>query len=250
MTTLEDRVAIVTGGGSGVGRATVLALAAEGTRVIAVGRTREPLEKVQREASGRVEVRTLDATDQAAMGQLIAETAPDILVLSAGVRPKMALVHELSWESFSEPWNTDVKIAFQTGQEAIRRPLKPGSLVIIVSSGAGLHGSPLSGGYAGAKRTQMFLASYLQRSADAAKLGIRFVAVVPKQILPGTEMGDHAISTYAGAAGLSIAKFMERFGTPLLTAEGVARTVVGLVRGEVGQGATVLGVTGQGTEAL
>ena len=62
------------------------------------------------------------------------------------------------WESFSASWNTDLKIAFQVGQTALRRPLRPGSLVLIVSSGAALVGSPMSGGYAGAKRMQMFLA--------------------------------------------------------------------------------------------
>jgi hypothetical protein len=46
--------------------------------------------------------------------------------------------------------------------------------VLIVSGGAGLNpgGSPMSGGYAGAKRTQMFLCHYLQRTADARDLGI------------------------------------------------------------------------------
>ena len=60
------------------------------------------------------------------------------IVISAGARPRLALVHEQTWESFSQPWNTDVKIAFQVGQTAIRQPLRPGSQVIIISSGAGL----------------------------------------------------------------------------------------------------------------
>ena len=130
-------------------------------------------------------MRALDATDAAATERLVAEVDPDLVVVSAGARARLAPVDEQTWESFSEPWNVDVKIAFQVGQIAIRRPLRPGSLVIIVSSGAGLGGSPLSGGYAGAKRMQMFLAGYLQRSADAAKLGIRFLALVPKQLSLG-----------------------------------------------------------------
>ena len=174
--------AIVVGGGSGIGRATVLALAAAGTRVWAVGRDRARLEQVRKDAAGpgEVTVRAFDATDGPAMDRLIAEVDPDLVVLSAGARARLALIHEQTWESFSAPWNTDLKIAFQVGQTALRRPLRPGSLVIIVSSGAGLQGSPLSGGYAGAKRMQMFLAGYLQRSADAAKLGIRFLALVPE----------------------------------------------------------------------
>jgi NAD(P)-dependent dehydrogenase (short-subunit alcohol dehydrogenase family) len=245
--------AVVIGGGSGVGRATVLALAAEGRRVWAVGRTPAPLESVARVAEGRgtVVARALDATDGPALDRLIDEADPDLVVLSAGARARLALVHQQTWEDFSAPWQTDVKIAFQLGQTAIRRPLRAGSQVIIVSSGAGLGGSPLSGGYAGAKRTQMFLAGYLQRAADAAKVGVRFLALVPKQLIAGTEIAAAAADAYASLAGITREKFMERFGAPL-TAADVARTIVQIARGELGRegNINVLGVTGTGTEAL
>jgi NAD(P)-dependent dehydrogenase (short-subunit alcohol dehydrogenase family) len=253
MTAFHPSAAIVTGGGSGVGRATALALAALGTRVWIVGRDPASLERVRAEAAGpgQVVAAPFDATDGAAMDRLIAEADPDLVVLSAGARARLALVHEQTWASFSEPWNTDVKIAFQVGQTAIRRPLRAGSLVVIVSSGAGLGGSPLSGGYAGAKRMQMFLAGYLQRSAAAAKVpvDVRFVAVVPKQLIAGTELGAMAADAYAGLAGITREKFMERFGAPL-TAEAVATTIVQLAQGEIGRDATILGVTGAGVEAL
>jgi NAD(P)-dependent dehydrogenase (short-subunit alcohol dehydrogenase family) len=248
---MGPKSAIVIGGGSGIGRATVLALAAAGARVWAVGRDPAPLERVRRDAAGpgEVLVRALDATDAAATERFVAEVDPDLVVASAGARARLAPVHEQTWESFSEPWNVDLKIAFQLGQIAIRRPLRPGSLVVIVSSGAGLGGSPLSGGYAGAKRMQMFLAGYLQRSADAAKLGIRFVALVPKQLVAGTELGALAADAYAALAGVTREKFMERFGVPL-TAEDLARTIVGVAHGEIAREGTVLGVSGGGTELL
>jgi NAD(P)-dependent dehydrogenase (short-subunit alcohol dehydrogenase family) len=248
----QPRSAIVTGGGSGVGRAAVLALASGGTRVWAVGRDAARLERVRQEAEGapgEVLTRPFDATDAPAMDRLIDEADPDLIVLSAGARARLALVHEQTWESFSEPWNTDVKIAFQVGQTALRKPLRPGSLVVIVSSGAGLFGSPLSGGYAGAKRTQMFLAGYLQRSSDAAKLGLRFVAVVPKQLIAGTELGATVADAYAALAGISRDKYMERFAVPL-AAGAVGRVIVQVARGELGREGNVLGVTGAGTEAL
>ena len=243
--------AIVIGGGSGIGRAAVLALAATGTRVWAAARDGARLERVRNEATGPGEVltRPLDATDAAATDRLIDEADPDLIVLSAGARTRLALVHEQTWESFSAPWNTDLKIAFQVGQSAIWRPLRPGSLVIIVSSGAGLGGSPLSGGYAGAKRMQMFLAGYLQRSADAAKLGIRFLALVPKQVVAGTELGAAVADAYAALGGITREKFMERFGKPL-TAEEIARTIVAVARGEIGREGNILGVSGEGTEPL
>ncbi len=243
--------AIVVGGGSGVGRAAVLGLAATGRRVWAVGRDRARLDQLSREVTGGGEVltRAFDATDGAAMDRLIDEADPDLLVLSAGARPRLAPIHEHSWESFSAPWNTDLKIAFQVGQTALRRPLRPGSLVIIVSSGAALGGSPMSGGYAGAKRMQMFLAGDLQRAADAAKLGIRFLALVPKQVLAHSELGDAVAAAYAKLGGITPEKFMERFGTPL-TPQDVGRTIVDIAQGEIRPEGAVLGVSGSGVEPL
>ncbi|HXJ19190.1 MAG TPA: SDR family oxidoreductase [Polyangia bacterium] len=246
--------AIVIGGGSGLGRATVLELAARGARVWSLGRDGARLEAVRAEAATpeRIVTRALDATDAAAVDRVISEADPDLIVVSAGARARLALIHEQTWETFSEPWNTDVKIAFQVGQTAIRRPLRPGSAVVIVSSGAGLGGSPLSGGYAGAKRMQMFLAGYLQRSADLAKRDLRFVTVVPKQIVAGTELGAQAADAYAALGGMTREKFMERFGAPL-TAPIVATTIADVWQGAVPpqlRDAKVLAVSGSGLEAL
>jgi NAD(P)-dependent dehydrogenase (short-subunit alcohol dehydrogenase family) len=183
------------------------------------------------------------------MDRLIDETDPDLLVLSAGARPRLAPIHEHSWESFSAPWNTDLKIAFQVGKTALRRPLRPGSLVIIISSGAALVGSPMSGGYAGAKRMQMFLAGDLQRSSDAAKLGIRFLTLVPKQVLAQSELGDAVAAAYAKLGGITPEKFMQRFGKPL-TPQDVGRMIVDIAQGEIRPEGSVLGVSGNGIEAL
>lgn len=167
--------ALVVGAGSGVGRATARALTAAGVAVLAAGRER-------------------DATDPAQIEALLAEVDPDLVVVAAGTRPRMAAIDEQSWESFSAPWNVDVKIAFEVGCAVLDRPLRQGSIVVIVSIGAGVNptGSPLSGGYAGAKRMQMFMAWYLQRAADARELGIRFVALAPMQFLEGTRIGEAA----------------------------------------------------------
>jgi NAD(P)-dependent dehydrogenase (short-subunit alcohol dehydrogenase family) len=237
--------AIVVGGSSGVGRATVAQLSAAGAQVWAVARNAAGL----KELPAGVEARALDATDGAAIARLYAEVDPDLVVATAGVRPRVAPIGEQSWESFSEPWNNDVKLAFELGQAALRKPLRPGSTVVIVSSGAGLNGSPLSGGYAGAKRMQMFLATYLQRASEARKLGIRFAAVVPKQLIAGTEIGGAAAAGYAKLAGITPEAFMDRFGTPL-TPDGVASRILELARGDLGAGATVLAVTGDGVEPL
>ena len=221
--------ALVIGAGSGVGHATADALTAAGAHVLAAGRER-------------------DATDPAQVAALLAEADPDLVVVAAGTRPRMASIEEQTWESFSAPWDVDVKLAFEVGRAALARPLRPGSTVVIVSSGAGLAGSPLSGGYAGAKRMQMFLAGYLQRAADARGLGIRFVALAPRQFLEGTVIGEAAAAAYGAEAGQSAEDYMKRFPVPL-DAAGVARAILSIAAGEEHREATLLVLTGQGLEA-
>jgi NAD(P)-dependent dehydrogenase (short-subunit alcohol dehydrogenase family) len=214
--------ALVVGAGSGVGRATAVAATSTGVNVLATGHER-------------------DATDPAQVAALLAESNPDLVVVAAGTRPRMAPVDEQSWESFSAPWNVDVRIAFEVGRAALAQPLRPDSTVVIVSSGAGINpnGSPLSGGYAGAKRMQMFLAGYLQRAADARELGIRFVALAPMQFIEGTAIGEAAAAAYGPGA----------WPVPLDPA-GVARAIIAIASGEEHPDATVLGVTGEGLTAV
>jgi NAD(P)-dependent dehydrogenase (short-subunit alcohol dehydrogenase family) len=222
--------ALVIGAGSGVGRATADALTLAGARVLAAGRDR-------------------DATDPEQVAALLAEADPDLVVVTAGTRPRMAAIDEQTWESFSMTWNVDVKIAFEVGRAALARPLRAGSTVVIVSSGAGLVGSPLSGGYAGAKRTQMFMADYFQRAADARDLGIRFVALAPRQLLVDTRIGEAAAAAYGAQAGQSPEDYLSRFPAPL-DAVGVARAILTIAAGEEHRDATMLAVTGSGVEAL
>jgi NAD(P)-dependent dehydrogenase (short-subunit alcohol dehydrogenase family) len=229
---MSIRRALVIGAGSGVGQAAADALTHAGARVVAAGRER-------------------DATDPANVAALLAEADPDLVVVAAGTRPRMASIEEQSWESFSAPWHVDVKIAFEVGRAVLSRPLRPGSTVVIVSSGAGLNpaGSPLSGGYAGAKRMQMFLVGYLQRAADARGLGIRFVGLAPLQFIAGTRIGEAAAEAYGAAAGQPGEEYMERWAAPLEPA-GVASAILSIASGDEYAGVPLLGLTGSGLEPV
>jgi NAD(P)-dependent dehydrogenase (short-subunit alcohol dehydrogenase family) len=220
--------ALVIGASGSVGQATVLALKAAGVQVVATGRER-------------------DATSPPQVASLLSSAEPDLVVIAAGAAPRMAPISEQSWESFSASWEVDVRIAFEVGQAVLARPLRPGSAVVIVSSGAAVAGSPLSGGYSGAKRMQMFLADYLQRASDARGLGIRFVAVVPLQLLAGTAIGLAAASAYGALAGLSGEEHLERSFPVPLDAAGVAAAILAV---DDYPGATVLGVTGGGVKVI
>src|SRR4029078_4967886 len=140
----------------------------------------ERLDQLKQTAPG-VQTLVADVTNPQTAPQTLGTTRPDILVLNAGARPFLAPIHQQSWEQFSRTWDTDVHMTFAFGKEALTRPLAPGSVVVIVASGAAIGGggSPLSGGYAGAKRMQWLLAQYLRREADALERSIRFVALLP-----------------------------------------------------------------------
>lgn len=249
MATLETKTALVLGASSGIGRATLLALAGRGMKVHGVARDEARLGRLVREAPGDVAALVGDATRAELVERWIAETDPDVIVVALGVRPRMATVDDQSWESFSAPWNTDVKVAFHVCQAAVRRPLRRGSTVVLVSSGAAIQGSPLSGGYAGAKRMQWLLAGYMQALSRKRDLGLRFVAVVPKQLVVGTEIADLASSAYAGESGISQAEFMARFGAPLVP-EQVADAIVDIASADPYPEANAIAVTGRGMEAL
>ncbi|HET6315071.1 MAG TPA: SDR family oxidoreductase, partial [Chloroflexota bacterium] len=151
---------------------------------------------------------------------------PKTLVLNAGVAPLMRPIQHQTWLTFSRNWEVDVQHAFHWLREALLLPLAPGSTVIAMSSGAARFGSPLSGGYAGAKAAIRFITDYAAEESVRAGLGIRFVSVLPK-LTPATELGAMAVAAYAGRSGISLDEFVKKQG-PALQPEDVARHIVDL----------------------
>lgn len=145
MLPLAGKTMVVIGGSRGVGRQIVQAGIRDGARTPAVARQEGPLRQLAKE-SANTEVLSLDATDEAAPAKLFDVLKPDILVLCAGAFPPAAPLHEQTWQQFAVNWQTDVKIAFHFCKAALLRPLRAGTLVILISSGAALAGSPNSGG--------------------------------------------------------------------------------------------------------
>ena len=93
------------------------------------------------------------------------------------------------------------------------------------------------------------LGGYAQKLSDARGLGLRFVTILPKQFVVGTEIAEKSAGAYAAAAGVPLEKYLERFGTPLLP-EGVAEAIVRVLGAEPGLDRPALAVTGKGVEAV
>jgi NAD(P)-dependent dehydrogenase (short-subunit alcohol dehydrogenase family) len=246
MTSLRGKTAVVIGGSSGVGKATVKALVSEEVGVTAVARGADKLFALSTEVGAGLETLQGDATDPAFVERLLRELRPDFVVLAAGVTPRMGRVDEFDWESFSEAWNGDLKASFLLVKQSLALPLRPGSTVVLVSSGAAIDGSPLSGGYAGAKRMQWFLAAYAQKVSDAKKLGIRMLAVLPRPI-HGTTIGARTAETYGPMSGITAEAFMKKIGVSL---DKVASAILTALDGGVPPEINAIAVTPAGIEPL
>jgi NAD(P)-dependent dehydrogenase (short-subunit alcohol dehydrogenase family) len=247
MSRLTGKTMAVIGGSRGVGRQIVQEGVHDGARVLAVARRADALDQLTRERPG-VEVLSLDATDEGAPARVFDVVEPDILVVSAGVFPPAAPLHEQSWREFAVNWEADVKIAFLFCKAALKRPLRAGASIILISSGAALAGSPISGGYAGAKRTQIFIANYAQKESDRLGLGLRFMALAPR-IMPDTDLGKHAVKGYSGYLGITAADFIRGMASPP-AASGVATAVIELAAAEDRPKESLFVVSGKGLEAV
>src|SRR5215831_15681125 len=246
MLPLAGKTMVVIGGSRGVGRQIVQAGIRDGARMLAVARQEGPLWQLAKEFAG-TEVLSLDATDEAAPARLFDIFKPDILVLCAGAFPPAAPLHEQTWHQFAVNWETDVKIAFHFCKAALLRPLRAGTLVILISSGAALAGSPNSGGYAGAKRTQMFIANYSQKESDRLGLDVRFMTLAPR-MMPDTEFGKQATAGYSRYLGISQADFVKSMSSPPSPADVAAGVIDLAVNADQSKGKTLV-VSGNGLEA-
>ena len=224
---LSGSTALVTGASRGFGRGVAIALAGAGADVIGVARDRAALEEVRALIGDGFTPVAADAADPVVAGRLTDAYRPRVLVLAAGVAPLSRPLHRQTWETFSTTWNVDVRHVFHWLREALLHPLEPGSVVIAFSSGAALRGSPLSGGYAGAKAAIRFISGYAADESKRAGLGIRFISVLP-QLTPATDLGAAAVAAYAERQGMDLASYRESLG-PALTPDQVGKAILDVI---------------------
>ena len=151
---LENKVALITGGTTGIGLATAKRFAAEGARVVVTGRNRETLEAARKELGDRAEVIESDAGDEKQIAQLFEGLAKthrrlDVLFLNAGIA-KFAPLAEASVKDFDAMWTLNVRGPWLALKHALPL-LAEGANVIVNTSVVNQKGLAGAAAYAATK---------------------------------------------------------------------------------------------------
>jgi NADP-dependent 3-hydroxy acid dehydrogenase YdfG len=187
--TLKDKVAWITGGGSGIGLAGALELARAGAHVVISGRSRETLltSEKQLKAAGSGEAIALDVADQKEVAQgaqaiLKRHGRIDILVNSAGINSPKRSFRNVSVDSWNQIVAVNLSGMFYCCQAVLpsMREKKEG-LVINISSWAGRYASTLTGpGYNATKHAVVALTESINMEECAH--GIRATSILPGEV--------------------------------------------------------------------
>jgi meso-butanediol dehydrogenase/(S,S)-butanediol dehydrogenase/diacetyl reductase len=199
---LEGKVAIVTGGGTGIGAATARRFAQEGARVVVSGRREEPVRSVAHETGG-VAVPG-DAADPADVSQLVRTTLDsfgriDIVIANAAIALDGA-AGDLSDESWRRTLDVNVTAPLLLVRAALPSLQEHGNgAIVLVSSVSGLVSSAGSAAYVTSKTALLGLMRSLV--VDYGPRGIRTNAVCPGWVV--TPLGDVSMDELAVKRGIS-----------------------------------------------
>ncbi len=178
---LNDKIAIVTGGGRGIGRAISLKLAASGALVYCIDLNKQDLESVQQGADGQVIPVTLDVTDRTSLEALVSQIADehghvDICVNNAGIT-KDALLHKMSDDQWEQVLAVDLTAVFYLTRASANVMRRQESGRIINISSASWLGNFGQANYAAAKAGVVGLT--LTASRELGKFQVTANAICP-----------------------------------------------------------------------
>lgn len=185
---LDGRIALITGGGTGIGRATALLFTREGARVLLVGRREEPLQAVAAEAGGEeraAAVCTADVCDDAAIRSAVARVVRawgglDILVNNAGEAPAWTPIHETPDDTWRRALDTNLTGAFRAVRAALPHLIERRGAIVNVASTSALRAFNSVASYSAAKAGLIALTRCI--AAEYGGQGVRCNCVVPSWV--------------------------------------------------------------------
>lgn len=229
---LKGKIALVTGGGTGIGAATARRFAAEGATVVVCGRRKAPLEGVAAEidaAGGRCEAEPADVSDEGAFVSLIDRIVArhgrlDVLVNGAFFL-KAGPIEAMSLEDWRASFRTTLDATFVGTRKALEvMGRQGGGSVVNISSTAGQAGQPSLAGYSASKAA---LDNFSMTAAcEGAARGVRVNVVAPGVI--ATENTLAAFADPRARSAMERLVPMGRFGRP----EEIANAIVFLASDE------------------
>jgi NAD(P)-dependent dehydrogenase (short-subunit alcohol dehydrogenase family) len=211
----DGKIALITGGGRGIGRAVAFAFAREGARVALVARTASEVERVAAEIADECDVETVSATcdvsDAAAVNRAFASLAEkfgrgcDVLVNNAGVAESAPIL-----KTDDEMWQRHLAInltgTFLCTRAALPRMIERGwGRIINVASIAGKTGAPYIAAYAASKHGVLGLTRSV--ALEVATKGVTVNAICPGYV--DTDMTTRALENIEAKTGRPAAETLE-----------------------------------------
>ena len=196
---LAGKLALVTGGGRGIGAAIARALAGAGARVVVCGRTKAALDVIAREIEGAALV--LDVTNRAHTDEVIASVGHvDVLVNNAGAAESASLERttDALWDRIME---LDATAPFRITRALVPSMIERGwGRVINIASNAGVSGYGYTSAYCAAKHAMVGMTRAL--AIDLARTGVTINALCPGWV--ETRMVEEAVTRIAQKTGRSL----------------------------------------------
>jgi NAD(P)-dependent dehydrogenase (short-subunit alcohol dehydrogenase family) len=249
-TKLDNKLAVITGGGRGIGRAIALLFAQHGARVVVAARTREQVENVAEEIGLNALALTCDVSDVASVSEMFADLHPDILVNNAGVAESSPFVN-----TSDELWHRHLAInltgTFYCTRAALPAMLKKGwGRVINIASIAAKAGAPYIAAYAASKHGVLGLTRSV--ALEVATRGVTVNAICPGYV--ETEMVERGVERITQRTGRSAEEALDLLKkmspqNRLVTPEEVASLAL-LLASEDGRGINGQGINIDGGSVL